>query len=823
MTKSEPQSLLVQIKQANKRLIELDAERAATERHIAALRAELDALPQSERQRAVAQPCRSPEQKIALFRSLFIGRSDVFAKGWHNAKTGKNGYAPACANEWVRGVCDKPQVKCGECPNQAFIPITDRVILDYLQGRCVVGIYPLSADETCHFLAVDFDKGSWQDDVAAFAATCRQFDLPVATERSQSGNGAHAWFFFSEAVPASAARTMGCHLLTETMGNRHELPMTSYDRLFPNQDTMPQGGFGNLIALPLQRRARDAANTVFVDEQFEPYSDQWGHLAAMPRIKPDRVAELARRASDRGQVIGVGSADNEAPDVPWLRPPLEPRSTHGIDSPLPTQVNVVFSQQLYIEKHGLPSALVNEIKRLAAFGNPEFYKKQAMRLSTALTPRVISCAEDWPEHIALPRGCLGAIEELLGAHGITVTIEDCRSDATPLDVTFHGTLTDLQTQAVERLDPHDTGVLVAPPGSGKTVVGFRLIAQRARSTLILLHRTQLLDQWRAQLALFLGLNARDIGQIGGGKRKPNGRLDVAMMQSVVRGDDVDDAVADYDHVIVDECHHVPAVSFERIMRAVRARYVTGLTATPKRRDGHHPILRFQLGPVRFTVDARKQAAGRRFEHQLIVRDTSFYLAGEEQTPGIQTIYGQLADDTTRNELILDDVIQALADGRSPILLTERRAHLNYFATHLRGFARHLVVLQGGMGAKQRRDLIDRLKSIPDEEERLLLATGRFIGEGFDDARLDTLFLVLPVSWKGTLIQYAGRLHRSHRSKDEVRIYDYVDRDVLMLARMFERRQKEYRAMGYTVTTVSETLRPAVADTIIEYDESSNSE
>lgn len=614
---------------------------------------------------------------------------------------------------------------------------------------------------------------------------------------------------------------MGCYLLTETMGDHHELPMKSYDRLFPNQDTLPRGGFGNLIALPLQRRARDAGNTVFVDEQWAPHPDQWGYLASIPRIHSARVAELARQASDTGQVVSVRCADDETAGMPWLRPPSGKRSTHGIDRPLRSQIHVVFSQGLFIEKRESPSALVNEIKRLAAFANPEFYKKQAMRLSTALTPRVISCAEDWPDHIALPRGCLDPLEELLSAHQITATIEDCRSDDTPLDVVFHGTLSELQKQAVDRLYSHDTGVLVAPPGAGKTVVGIHLIAKRARSTLVLVHRTQLLDQWRAQLALFLGLEGRDIGQIGGGKRKPNGRLDVAMMQSIVRADAVDDAVADYDHVIVDECHHVPAVSFERIMRAVRARYVTGLTATLNRRDGHHPIIRFQLGPVRFTVDAKKQAASRPFAHRLVVRDTSFSLAGAEQTPGIQTIYAQLANDTDRSELILDDVIQALEEGRSPILLTERREHLEYFATHLRGFARHLVVLQGGMGIKKRRKLIERLKSIPDDEERLLLATGRFIGEGFDDARLDTLFLALPVSWRGTLVQYAGRLHRSHHAKDEVRIYDYVDRHVPMLARMFERRQKGYRAMGYAQTSASQGRSPAVANTVIEYDDESS--
>jgi superfamily II DNA or RNA helicase len=314
---------------------------------------------------------------------------------------------------------------------------------------------------------------------------------------------------------------------------------------------------------------------------------------------------------------------------------------------------------------------------------------------------------------------------------------------------------------------------------------------------VLVHKTPLLDQWRAQLALFLDLETSEIGQIGGGKRRATGRLDVAMLQSLVRLDRVDDLVAGYGHVVVDECHHVPAVSFERVMREVRARYVTGLTATPRRRDGHDPILEYQIGPVRYSVDPRSLAAARPFEHRLVVRETGFALAAAE-APGIQELYGLLAADPDRNERILEDVVQALEEGRSPLLLTERREHLDLFAERLGRVARHVVVLHGGMSPKRRREVAARLAAIPDGEERLLLATGRFIGEGFDDTRLDTLFLALPVAWRGTLVQYAGRLHRKHLGKDEVRVYDYVDRGVPMLARMFEKRRLGYRSMGYRI-------------------------
>jgi superfamily II DNA or RNA helicase len=456
------------------------------------------------------------------------------------------------------------------------------------------------------------------------------------------------------------------------------------------------------------------------------------------------------------------------------------------------------------------------LKRLAAFQNPEFYKKQKMRLSTALTPRVIGCAEELPLYLALPRGSMPEAQQLLADHGMKLTVEDQRHDGVPLVLEFKGELTAVQKEAARALLPHDTGVFVAPPGIGKTVLGTHLIAQRARSTLILVHRKPLLEQWIAQLAMFLGLDQKEVGRIGGGKRKPNGRLDVAMIQSVVRRDEVDELVAGYGHVIVDECHHVPAGSFDRVLSEVKARFIVGLTATPHRRDGRHPITTMQLGPVRYKVDARSQAARRPFDHKLIVRETGFHT--EHSDAGIQEIYRALAHDEVRNARICDDVIAALEEGRSPILLTERKDHLEYFAEHLRRVVRHVVVLRGGMTARQQRGSADQLASIPDAAERLVLATGRYVGEGFDDARLDTLFLALPVSWKGTLIQYSGRLHRYHPAKTEVRIYDYVDREVPMLLRMFEKRLSTYRAIGYARGEAPLGFAEQTEEHTVEYDE-----
>jgi len=798
----------------------LEREREEAQARVRSLQAQLSTPAEDVDGSVSLPPPSTAGQKVALFRGLFRGRDDVFAKLWVNPRTDRKGYAPACANEWVRGVCEKPRVKCSECPNQAFISVSDQVVLDHLQGRHVIGVYPLLEDDTCWFLAADFDEESWADDVAAFVETSRTLGLSAAVERSRSGNGAHVWFFFAAPVPAATARRMSCYLITETMSRRHQLAMASYDRLFPNQDMLPRGGFGNLIALPLQHEARERGNTVFVDDRLVPHADQWAYLASLSRIAPTTVDAIAREAVARGQVIGlrIASTGEDEDETPWEAPPSRRPRPARIEEPLPSEVRAVLAQRIFVEKARLPSAFLNQIKRVAAFQNPEFYKRQKMRLSTALTPRVVACAEEHSRHVALPRGCVGDLRDLLADHGVGLRLDDQRVLGESLKARFHGHLTEAQEQAAKSLLAHDLGVFVAPPGVGKTVVGIYLAAARGRSTLVLVHRKPLLDQWVAQLSLFLGLPPKGIGQIGGGKRTPTGRLDVAMLQSLAAARTIDDVVAAYGHVIVDECHHVPAASFERVMGEVKARYVTGLTATPYRRDGHQPIIHMQCGPVRFAIDPKSEKAQRPFEHRLICRETAFRAASLGPGAGIQELYAAIAADGRRNELILNDVIGALEQGRSPILLTERRDHLEYFAARLRGFTRHLVVLQGGVTAKARREAKAQLAAIPSDEERLILATGRYIGEGFDDARLDTLFLAMPVSWKGTLVQYTGRLHRLSPGKTEVRIYDYVDPAVPLLARMFEKRLRGYRTIGYAREETPPTPTQLGAEPTVELDE-----
>ena len=759
---------------------------------------------------------RSPSsEKVALFRSLFRGREDVYPRRFESKKTGRAGYAPACGNEWVRGICEKPRIKCGDCPHRAFLPVTDEVIRWHLSGKdaagqdFVAGVYPMFADETCCFLAMDFDKDAWRDDVLAVMEACRRLQIPAALERSRSGNGGHVWLFFAEAVPATLARKLGSFILTETMELRPELGLASYDRLFPNQDTLPKGGFGNLIALPMQKRPRDNGHSVFVDETLTPLSDQWAFLSAMRRLSRDRIEAIALEAESRGRVVGVRfalSPDDEA--EPWNSPPSRRYREPAIIGPLPKEIEVVLGDLIYLEKQSLPPALRNRLLRLAAFQNPEFYRAQAMRLSTYEKPRIIACADDLPAHIGLPRGCLDEALALFRELKIELRIIDRRVAGNPLDLQFTGTLRPEQQTAAAAMLAHDTGVLSATTAFGKTVLAAHLIAARGVNTLVLVHRQQLLEQWIERLSSFLGLPAKSIGRLGGGHKRLTGGIDVALIQSLVRKGVVDDRVADYGHLIVDECHHLSAHSFELVARRAKARFVLGLSATVARKDGHHPIIFMQCGPVRHRVDARQQADARPFSHHVIVRPTGLRAmadADPDRRVEYQNLCAEIIRSEPRNAMIRDDVTVALREGRSPLVLTERTEHVAALAEMIRPHAAHLITLQGGMGRKSLREALARLAAVPEGESRVVIATGKFIGEGFDDSRLDTLFLTVPVSWRGIIAQYAGRLHRLHDGKREVRIHDYADLDIPMLSRMFDKRCAGYEAVGYTVLLPASAL------------------
>ncbi|MHB8551746.1 MAG: TOTE conflict system archaeo-eukaryotic primase domain-containing protein, partial [Acidiferrobacterales bacterium] len=709
----------------------------------------------------------STDDKIALFRRLFRGRTDVYPVRWESKSTGKRGYAPACANEWRAGICEKPRIKCSDCGHRLLIPVSDPVIYDHLAGEHTIGVYPLLSDDTCHFLAVDFDEAEWKDDALAFVYSCQKLDVPVALEISRSGNGAHAWVFFARNVSARDARRLGTAIIGHTCACTRQLKLTSYDRLFPNQDTMPKGGFGNLIALPLQKRPRENGCSVFVDAALRAYPDQWAFLVSMQPMSPQDIEPAITRATGGVHPLDVTFIDKEDHQGPWKRPAVASQKLAG---PLPSSLTVTLTNLLYFEKAQLPQTLANQLIRLAAFQNPEFYRAQAMRFPVWDKPRVIGCAENYPGHIALPRGCLEAAQDLPHKNGIAFDLRDKRFKGETLHVAFTGTLRADQEAAVAAMLRHDAGVLSAPTAFGKTVAAAAMIARRGVNTLVLVHRTELLKQWHERLQSFLGVGKDVVGTLGGGKAKPTGKIDIAVMQSLSRRGDINPFVENYGHVIVDECHHVGAVSFEAILKRVKAHYVLGLTATPIRRDGQQPIIFMQCGPIRYTAAQLARAP-----HDLVVVPHALYQHIDlPQEAGIQDVFRHLVHDSDRTMAIVAEIENAFRQGRKVLVLTERTEHLAAMLAALAEKMTASFVLHGRMSKQQRATMTADLNALPPDAPRVLLATGKLVGEGFDHPPLDTLVLAMPISWKGTLQQYAGRLHRVHATKTDVCVIDFVD-------------------------------------------------
>lgn len=734
----------------------------------------------------------SPDDKIALFLSLFRSREDVYPRLWENPKTGTKGYSPVCRNEWFRGVCEKPRVKCAECLHQAFPPLDEVAARDHLTGKSVIGTYAIRSDNTCVFLAADFDGKGWDEDVLAYQKAARELGVNVAIERSRSGNGGHVWIFFGEPVPALMARRLGTLIVAKASSFHAAMSLASYDRFFPNQDSLPAGGFGNLIALPLQAKARELGNSVFLDDNLVPYHDQWEYLSAIPRMNHERLAELLDQAlppaSEQDESAGFASRfEDRVLDV------IPSAVTKGVFT---GRVMASRHAQLEISTTGLPSCLVAALKRLATLANPVFFEKQRLRFGTYNIPRFIFCGEIHSDRLILPRGVQAAVESLVRKAGGKIEIEDERPIPMACEFEFNGELSAGQQFAVDAMLEHDYGVLLAPPGAGKTVMGCAIIAGRKVSTLILVHRKPLMEQWRSRLQQFLGLNKKDIGILGGETKG----VVIGMVQTLAKSACPEALFAPFSQVIIDECHHVPAASFEAVMKTCPARYFLGLTATPNRKDGLQKILFLQCGPIRHRMD---MAVDPGIARKLIIRDVHLGLAQDEARMPVHQVWDLLANHEGRNQLIATDIAEALSANRCCAVLSDRKEHLAELERLVNetnhAFVGYVHRVDGGMGKKGRAAVLAKIQEHAAAGAGFaLFATSSLLGEGFDLPELDTLFLTLPISFKGRIIQYAGRLHRACEGKSDVRIYDYVEPEHPLTSHMFRKRMTAYRGMGYRV-------------------------
>lgn len=788
------------------RIKELEAENAE-------LRKRLGEDVVSAVQKTKAMQKLSLQEKVDLFHSLFKGREDVFARRWYSKVTGKSGYQPVCQNEWSP-LCDKRKNKCAECPNRLFSPLAYNDYYRHLEGkdadsRDVIGLYVLCDDNTCHLLCTDFDdkncEHGYQEDVLAFVDVCKSWNVPYSVERSRSGNGAHVWIFFEEPVLAVKARRLGNAILTEAMNRDGKIGFKSYDRFFPNQDTLPEGGLGNLVALPLQGNARKNGNSVFVNEYFEAHQDQWEYLQSVEKLSVSTLEELLKRNAN---ILPLGDLSKTCESKPWEVPVANKIERADFAS----EIVITRSNMLYIPLNQLSSKVLNHLRRIASFRNPEFYSKQALRLSTYSTPRIISCADLADEYLALPRGCEDTVTALLKEKGVAYCYDDTTNQGRPISVHFTGKLRENQQEAVNAMTANNTGVLSATTAFGKTVTAIGLIAKQGVNTLILVHTKALLDQWVQRLEQFLVIDA--VPKVEGGKRKRkkkfspigtlsstgnklHGIIDIALMQSCISENEIKPFVKNYGMVIADECHHVSAVNFEQILKAVNARYVYGLTATPIRKDGHQPIIFMQCGPIRYIADAKAQMRSQTFQRLLVPRFTPFRPVSDEDLTFAKVVR-QLAEDEYRNLFIVKDVLEVLKEGRSPIILTSRTSHVAVLSELLKPHCPNVIILVGSESTKEKRLKMEHLHSILPTEPLIIVATGKYIGEGFDLARLDTLFLVSPVAWKGLVAQYAGRLHREYEGKSDVQIYDYIDIRVPVCESMYRKRLKGYASIGYRI-------------------------
>ena len=780
----------------------------------------------------------SPQEKINLFKSLFAGRQDVFALRWQNSKSGKSGYSPVCANKWLSGKCDMKKYSCSTCPFKFPVRLNDKYFYNHLAGkdelaRDVIGIYPLLPENYCRFLVIDFDahvpkaqtsitsthaneqrsygytpKSSaaenWKSDILAVHKTSSDLNIPCYMEISRSGNGGHLWFFFEENISARLARNFGSAILKLAMQKRHSISFESFDRMFPNQDEIPKGGYGNLIALPLQGKAVKDGHSVFTDDTFKPFDDQWRFLSSIYKVEEKSIRSAIREINNL--VLDFVEKDENEFETPTERnltsdfDKLNLCNTFLTKSDFPSQIKIKLSNYIGIEKTGISERALGILRRTAVFLNPEYFKNLRMHLPLYNIPRFIDCSKENENYLLLPRGNLQTVIDKIEETGALYEISDARETGKAIDIENTVSLYDEQKTALSEMLKSDTGILCAGTGFGKTVVASALIAERKINTIILVQSHALLEQWKKSIKQFLNFTP---GTIASGKDKSTGIIDIAIVNSLVekQTDEVKPRSYKYGMLIVDECHHVSAFTTENLVASFKSKYVYGLTATPIRRDGHQKIIFYHCGKILYSTTTKQMNEAQSFSHYFIPRFTSFHYIAEKsvnKNPSINQYYEKIIVNSARNELIISDVKSAIKNQRTPLILSERLEHLELLREKLKDCAQNVVLITGKGTQKQKREQLENLNNIPTEESLIILATGKYAGEGFDYPRIDTLMLAMPFSWKGTLSQYCGRLHRNFAGKEEVVIYDYVDFRLSIFDRMYQNRLKGYKQLGYTM-------------------------